>query len=281
MRRYNDGKHNTKDTAVMTHYYTLKDDEGKKNAMIETFLSQLEGDAKPIIEKLEISKGISEEEKELFAIFVSFLMNRVPDFEKSVNKIHEQIIKMMSNMMFQDEERAKSVIDEYEQDTGKKMDISPKKLVDFHKNIPVKYKIHRNVSLEEMLKTSLEIAHCFKQMDWLLLHAPHITSFITTDNPFVLIPPVNHKSSFYGTGIATRGARKIVPLTQSLCLAMLDRGTLTMHKNIDKEEVKIVNIDISWFADRFVIGRDKALVKKIVKTTKLDQWKYKGRLKVD
>jgi hypothetical protein len=30
-----------------------------------------------------------------------------------------------------------------------------------------------------------------------------------------------------------------------------------------------------------VIGRDEALVRKMVKKAKLDQWKYKGRLKVD
>lgn len=270
-----------KDTVVMSHYYTLKDDKGNKNAEIETYLSHLEGNAKPIIKKLEIGKGIYEEEKELLAIFISFLMNRVPDFEKSINKMHEKIIKMASDMMFCDEERTKSVIDQYEQDTGKKMDISPKELFEFHKEGEYKYVINRNVSLETMCNLSLEIANYFKQMDWLLLHAPHITSFITTDNPFTLIPPANLKSNIYGTGIATRGAKKIVPLTQSLCLVMLDRGTLTVHKNIDRDAVKKVNINISFFADRFVIGRDEALVKKIVKTTKLDQWKYKGRLTVD
>ena len=47
-----------------------------------------------------------------------------------------------------------------------------------------------------------------------------------------------------------------------------------------RELVKKVNSNISWFTDRFVIGRDMALVKKIVKTAKLDQWKYKGRVKI-
>jgi len=77
-----------------------------------------------------------------------------------------------------------------------------------------------------------------------------------------------------------RGTKKIVPLTQSLCLVMLDHGTLTKHESIDRELVKKVNSNISWFTDRFVIGRNMALVKKIVKTAKLDQWKYKGRVKI-
>ena len=268
-------------TAVKKHYYTIKDDEGNKNVEIEKFLSQIEGDAKPIIAKLEKNENISEEDKERLSVFISFLINRVPDFEKSTNKFVEKIVEMTGNMMFCDEKRTKSVIDQYEQETGKKMDISPEELFEFHKDGDFKYIIHRNFSLEMMRNTSLEIAHYFKQMNWILFHAPHITSFITTDNPFALIPPDNHKNSIYGTGIATPGAKKIVPLTQSLCLMMLDHGTLTKHKDIDRKLVKEINIKIAWFADRFVIGRDEALVKRIVKTIKLDQWKYPGRVRVD
>lgn len=270
-----------KDTAVKSHYYALEDDEGKKNLEIESFLSKIEGDAKPIIDKLERGEDISEEEKESLSVFISFLMNRVPDFEESENKMLEKIIEKASNMMFQDEERAKSIMEQHERDTGKKMDVTPEELVNFHKNVPHKYKIHRNVSLTTMLDVSLQIAHYFKQMDWLLFHTPDISSFITTDNPFVLLAPTNHKSGFYGTGIAMRGARKIVPLTQSMCLVMRDHGTSTVHKDIDREVVKETNLQIAYFSDRFVIGRDKALVKRNVKRAKLNQWKYKGRLRVD
>lgn len=155
-----------KDTAVKSYYYALEDDEGKKNLEIESFLSKIEGDAKPTIDKLERGEDISKEEKESLSIFISFLMNRVPDFEESENKMLEKIIEMASNMMFQDEERAKSVMDQYERETGKKMDVTPEELVNFHKNVPYKHKIHRNVSLATMLEVSLPIAHCFKQMDW-------------------------------------------------------------------------------------------------------------------
>lgn len=268
-------------TAVKKHYYTIEDNDGNKNVEIEKFLSQIEGDAKPIIAKLEKSEKISEEDKERLSAFISFLMNRVPDFEKSTNKVFEKLIEMTGNMMFCDEKSTKSVIDQHEQKTGEKKGISPEELFKFHKEGKYKYVIHRNFSLEMMIKTSIEIAHYFNQMNWLLLHAPHITSFITTDNPFVIIPPENLKTSVYGTGIATPGAKKIIPLTQSLCLIMLDHGTLTKHKNIDRGLVRNVNINISCVADRFVIGRDEALVRKIVKTAKLDQWKYKGRMKIN
>ncbi len=269
-----------RDTAVMSHYYTLKDDKGNKNVEIEKFLSRIEGNAKPIIEKLEKDESISEENKKLLSIFISFLMNRVPDFEKSENKMLEKIAEMTSNIIFQDEERAKSVIDKHERDTGKKMNISPKELVDFHRNVPHKYIINRNMSLRLMFEASFKIAHYFKQMNWMLYHASSITSFITTDNPFVLLPPAGY-DSIYVTGILMRGTKKIVPLTQSICLIMFDRGTSTAHKDIDREMTKKINHNIAYWSDRFVIGRDVALVKKMVKTAKLDQWKYNGRLRVD
>lgn len=98
--------------------------------------------------------------------------------------------------------------------------------------------------------------------------APDISSFIITDNPFVLLAPANREPGFYGTGIAMRGARKIVPLTQSMCLIMRDRGASTVHKDIDKEVAKETNLQIAYFSDRFVIGRDKALVKRNVEKGK-------------
>ena len=271
-------------TAVKMHYYALEDDEGKKKTEIENLLSQIEGKTKPIIEKLEIGKKISEEDKEILSMFVSFLMTRVPVFEKSENNCDIRFIEKMADMMFCDEKRTKSVMDQDERDTGRKLDISPKELFNFHKSVPHGYKIHRNRSLMKMLHTSFVIAHYFRQMDWGLFHAPDNTSFITTDNPFVLIPPMNYTPEYiqeYGVGIAIRGTKKIVPLTQNLCLVMADHGTSTVHRNINRELVRNINIHISYVADRFVIGRDKQLIENMVKTTRLDQWKRKGRYRID
>ncbi len=268
-------------TAVQTHYYSVENEDGEKNTEIESFLSQIEGLTKPIIQKVSNKEEISLEDKEILSSFLGFLMNRVPDFEKSVNKMKEQVVKKVSDMVFSDEKHAKSIMNRYEKGTGNKIEISAKELVDFHKRGEYTIEIHRNESLRLMLDLSFKIANFFRQMDWIFFHAPQKTSYVTTDNPLFIVPPDDLDSnSFYGVGLITRGAKKVVALSQKVCLIMYDHGEVNLHKDMNKEIVRRINFDISVNADRFLIGHDEALVKNLSKKAKLSQWERKGRIKI-
>ena len=157
-------------TAIQSHYYSVEDEDGVKNTEIESFLSQIEGLTKPIIQKVSNKDEISGEEKEILSVFLAILMNRVPDFEKSVDIMEGHLVKKMSDMMFSDEKRTKSVMDRYEKETGNKIEMSANELVDFHKRGAYTIKIHRNESLRLMLDLSFNFADFFRQMDWGFLH---------------------------------------------------------------------------------------------------------------
>ena len=73
-----------KNTAVEKEYYTLINEKGERDYIIEDLVSFVEGHTKPIFEKLEKRKKINKIEKENLALFVSILWTRVPDFEKSI-----------------------------------------------------------------------------------------------------------------------------------------------------------------------------------------------------
>lgn len=268
-------------TALQTHYYSVENEDGEKNTEIESFLSQIEGLTKPIIEKVSIKDEISVEEKEILSVFLAFLMNRVPDFEKSANKMEEHFVKMMANMMFSDEKRAESIMNRYEKETGNSKEITAKELVDFHRRGAYTIKIHRNESLRLMLDLSFDIANYFTQMDWAFFHAPRKTSYVTTDNPLFIVPPDDwdHKS-FYGVGIITHGAKKVAPLSQKVCMVMYDHGETIFHNDINREAVKRINFNITVHTDRFLIGRDEALVKSLSRKARLNQWERKGRIQI-
>ncbi len=267
-------------TALQAHYYSVEDKKGNKNTDIELFLSRIEGQAQPIISKINASEQISNKEKDILSIFIALLMNRVPDFEKSVNTVNEHLSKQKLNLMFSDEETTQSILYQDKRDTGKKATVTPKDLVEFHKNGLYDIITHRNLSLGMMLMLSIDIANYFRQMDWLFLNTPNRKSFVTTDNPIVLVSPDHEPESFLGDSIITPGATKLVPLSQRICLIILDRGELVGYRYATIESVRKINIILAQNTDRFLIGRDEALVRNLVKTTKLDQYERQGRFRI-
>ncbi|MBI4643753.1 MAG: DUF4238 domain-containing protein [Deltaproteobacteria bacterium] len=126
-------------TALKSNYYTFEDSGGNKVTDIEQLLSQIEGNAKNIFNKVINMENITSEEKENLSLFIAFMMNRVPDFEKSVNDVYENIIKHTLKMMYCNEERVQASIDQFEKERGEKLGLSAKELVEFHKGDNIEF----------------------------------------------------------------------------------------------------------------------------------------------
>jgi hypothetical protein len=153
-------------------------------------------------------------------------------------------------------------------------------MVAFHKKGQCDIVTNRNLSLGLMLELSVDIAICFRQMEWLFLYAPDKKSFVTTDNPVALESPDLEPKSFLGDSIVTPGAIKLVPLSQRICLIMFDRGELVRYRHATIERVRKINIILAQNTERFLIGRDEVLVRNLVNTTKINQWERKGRFQI-
>jgi len=250
-----------RNTALQRHYYP---------PIIESLLSDIEGGANPIASKIDNHEPISLEEKEMLSLFIAFLKVRVPDFEKFVNGSYEKVVRRTARIMFSSEERIGAMMRKRESEPGEKSKVTPKELMDFVLNERYDVVPDRNESLRVMLSLSTKFANLFRQMEWFFLCSPEQTSFITTDNPFTLVPPLDSKS-FYGVGIATEGAEKLVPLSQESCLMMCYRGDYIGYRGISRQEVHNVNLKVAANCDRFVIGCDEASVKDIVKTAKIGE----------
>lgn len=268
-------------TAVKSHYYAAEDADGNRNTDIETMLSEIESLASKAIEKASSCDTLTSEDRDNLAIFVAFLWNRVPDFEHSINKVHKHAVKILADAVFSDEETAKRELARFDKDTGNSFAVNAKEIVEFHKKGAYKIEIHRNASLLAMLTTSFDFANYFRQMDWAFIHAPNGASFVTSDNPFFLYPPPDlPKNSPYGVGILLRGAIKLVPLTQSMVLAMYDKGDSIHQKQLGKRQVREININLARVATRFIIARDEPLLRLIVERSGTKRIKREGRIRI-
>jgi hypothetical protein len=253
-------------TAVQKYYYSFENEDGQRDAEVEVLLSIVETYTKPIIDKINKRDDIDETEKETLSIFIGFLYSRVPRFETNYNDSKERILRHMNKVIFADEKRTEQILRKYERDTGMKIDVSAKELSEFALDDDrYTIEIHRNESLKMMLNLCKKLPIYFFQLDWLFLFAPRNSSFITTDDPLVLIPPKDLPDNA-PYGIATRGAQKFVPLSQEVCLAMFDHGDKINIREGTQEEVQGINLSVTSRSDRFVIGGDEVLVKNVVKT---------------
>jgi hypothetical protein len=252
-------------TAVQRYYYSFEKDDGEKTADIEDFLALVETHAKPVLDKIHTRETINDNEKVTLSLIIGFLYSRVPSFGKSVNDITVRIVEHLSKVIFADEKITESAFNQYEQDTGRKINITPKELSEFARSDGNDREVHQNESLTMMLELSTKLPVYFLQMNWLFLFAPGNLSFVTTDKPFVLIPP-RELADNVPYGLATKRTQKFIPLTQQVCFVLLDHGENIKIREATREEVREINRRITSRCDRFVIARDEALVRSLVKS---------------
>lgn len=268
-------------TALESQFYTAVGPDGKEHVEIEKFFSFIEGETKPIIEKIDQGGEISLKDKEMIATFVSFLKVRVPDFEKTIDEANEKLLKKVNQFMFSTEEQAAALLKKVEGETGQSSSISPKDLVEFVKGDAYTVGFQREFYLSLMMEMGYQAIFFLLNMDWLFLQTPDSSSFVTSDSPFVLIPPINHDpKGFFGIGLLSPGAKKVIPLSKKTCLVICDRGERVVYGGVSRERVRKINLMIAHECDRFLIGRDRALLENLVGTTKIDQWKVEGRVDV-
>jgi len=247
-------------TAAINHYYSLEKD-GKRDNIIEKGFSQMEGLAMSLIGALVEGKQLDQEGRDNLSLYVAVQWMRVPDFQRGVEKIAEHFLRLQMRMMFRDEEDVKKSLDEFAKETGQTVGVEPAKLLELFQKDGLKVDIKRSLSLEMMLKQAEPMANHFRLMNWVILHAEGNCSFVTSDNPFVLVPPGNFpRNTWRGVGITTPGSRKLLTLTQSCCLMMLDPGTAMVHHRVSRTDLRNINRNIALHVTRFLFGRDEALI---------------------
>lgn len=246
--------------AVINHYYSVEKD-GKRDNIIEKGLGEVENTAMPLIAELENGKQLNQESKDKVSLYAAFQWMRVPDFQRGVEKIAQHFLRLQMRTMFRDEEDVKKSVDEFTKETGQPMTVEPSRLLKLFKEDGLNVDIKRSLSLEMMLRQAEPMAGYFRQMNWMILHAEGDCSFVTSDNPLILSPPPNWpQNSWRGYGITTPGCGKILPLTQSCCVIMLDRGDLMIHRKSQRMEIRDLNRNIANHVTRFLFARDEALI---------------------
>jgi len=256
-----------KNTGVQGYYNAIEKQDGTRDFGIEQFFSRIESQVSPVIDRLEGGGTLTEEERGILGLFVACQKLRGPEFEEQPRQTMDQILRLSARLCFADADRAHESLAQFERDTGAPLGLSAEEMMAYIQRDDYQIRIHRNESLRLMTRLVGDMAKRFVRMDWQFLHTSRKCAFITTDNPVYVMPPVDWRNmpKWCGYGYGTPGTRKLFPLSDRLCLMMLDPGVRAEHASIGDEDVRTINLHLATEAYRLVIARDQHLLDSLVR----------------
>jgi hypothetical protein len=270
-------------TGVIGHFYTMEDAEGKKRFELEQLLSHYEGKAKPVIDKLAARKAINADERSDLAIFIALAATRTPDFIDSVKAFNVEMVTDIVERMFCNEVEVAARLREspdYSDKHNDEVNAEAKLMVEMAQNGGVKVSTNHRWAVGIAIQMALKIAPELAGRNWLVVHRDNDKkSFITTDAPVVLTTVAPRVDRFWGVGFGNPDALVFLPLKESCTLAIFgDQGNL-QHTEAGTEQVRRLNLAMVANCQRFVIGRDQALLHSLVKAARLNETKWKPKMR--
>ncbi|HWR81893.1 MAG TPA: DUF4238 domain-containing protein [Candidatus Deferrimicrobium sp.] len=219
-------------TCVEKDLYTMVFENGEKMREVEGILSLVESTSMPAITKVSRQSRLTEKEIGDICLFLSFLIVRLPKFLKFTKQQHEkQVLKLL-------EEKFPEFVE----------------------------KVHLEVKDWFSLKTSLRLEEKFRNLlwrfDWCICWPPQNSSFVTSDNPFTIIP---REPSAEKVGFLTPGALKVTPLSPRCCVVLEDQGLGIRYRRVPRKIVDGFNVHFAANSRRFVIARDELELRTAVK----------------
>lgn len=270
-REKNEFRTQTPDTSAhQRFYYATERERGERDLSIEKFLSDLEGAAKPLIDKLENQVAISDDERATLALFFALLHTRVPQFERFVNEMADLTQKTINRLRYPTVEDVRTAMC----DVGRERPFPPSaNAEDAFRMLTgdeFRFAPHRNDTIKMMLRMAIDIGGIFDQLTWHIGHTEPESQFLTLDAPVVLLPPLDWTGE-RGYGFMTPGTMILIPLTARCALFMENAGMVVEHRVMPDEGVHLNNKAMVSHSERYVFGKDRAYLERVVAESRLPE----------
>lgn len=272
-------------TAVIGHFYTMEDGEGRRRFEVEALLSEYEGKAKPVIDKLVAGETeLTADERSDLAIFIAFAATRTPDMVNSVQALNGDMIKHVAKFMFVDVDQVFQNLRadiKHADETDDELRRQAKWMVQMAQNEGFVVNTDEKWAVGQAIQMALATAPHLAGRDWRVIHRDsEKTSFLTADAPVYLGTVIANPNPFYGVGFASPHAFISFPLHQSCALEMFGDGGRLIHKKVNRNYIRMANEHFARRCQRFVVGRDEAQLKSIATALNLANKAWKPKFTV-
>ena len=249
-----------KNTAVRNNFYTMNDDQGRKRYEVELMLSEWESKGIEVIRKLKAWKQIDPDERSNLSIVIAIFVGRVPYFVDKIKDLTADLGQKVAKQIFSDTESVKRGL---EKTDGKPPDDREvDEFLEFIRSDRYKIKTNHKWAMGQAVRATLELAPILSERNWTVFHQSHSSpSFVTTDVPVLLTTRKPRPPSIFGIGFGDSDAVAILPIAHSCALVMSGWGGRLEHIPVPPEEILDLDRDFASRCQRFLIGRDRELVK--------------------
>ena len=268
-------------TCVIGHFYTMEDASGRKRFELEQLLSEYEDKATLVIKKLAATEIINADERANLAIFVALAAFRTPDTVDSLKVFNSNLIGDRTKRMFVDVEEVKARMREKPgaPPTEVELDAEARELVEYVQRGQYKVKTNHRWVVGMAIELAFNIAPILAGRDWVVLHRDNEKkSFVTTDAPVLLTTVAPRGNSFWGVGFGNTDALVLFPLNESCILAMYGSDGDLKHRTVGVEQIRRTNLALADRCQRFVVGRDEALVRSLTDKLFLASKKWQPKM---
>jgi len=257
-------------TAIRKGFYAVKDEHGKKDyGEVERRLSVIESHAARAIQKLDGPLKLKVVELNALALFVALLKFRIPAFERQMN----EIAAMSANVEETKELLAPSVAAvqrKLEQQGYNEAESLQEARLIYEKVHSGEYQvdISPDFRIQMMAQYSNATTQAFLKKPWALVRSPEGSSFITSDDPLVVMELSDAPDIFSYTGPESipAGYEFWIPLSRRTCLVIGNESCSGRVIRPQKNEVRAINVMIGAQCERFFMAGDEALLRRVARS---------------
>lgn len=270
-------------TGVEGHLYTVSDEDGRQRFEWEQALGKIESDASRSLPTLLNGQALQDDARAAIALFVGTLAVRTPEFIQSVGEATGQFVKMLTQTAFANDDRALASLrgcPEFAHLDEGEIREKAEGMADFASRGEFTVNIDRQWSVSMALPMGEHIAQALDARHWSVLEAPVGAAFVVSDAPVVLTALYPPKPSWAGVGFGSTEALILVPLDSTHALAMYGWKRSNSVRKIDRRMVRSVNLNVATRSQRYLLGRDNALVEAVARASRLNETTWKPKFQV-
>jgi hypothetical protein len=240
---------------------------GARDPGLETLLSEVEASYHHLIGRIDQADRISWEEKQDLALFLAFLFSRVPRYERAYDEVAERTLKRKLRTILPSPEAIAAYVKSHPEIAAKHPNLNPANVDDFLRGEHYRIQIPRAYSIVSGVRSVLVLAPQLAMLEWRFASAPTGKSFLTCDDPIVLIREPGHKLTQQFSHLS--GFSSLVPLSQRTCLLVCAPGPFLGTGRVSDAAVHNINKAIASQASEFLIARDRPLLRRFVKSLRV------------
>lgn len=271
-------------TTVINHYYTYEDVDGRRRYDVEHMFSTFESAAAPVIRKLAARERISNDEVRDLANFISTMAFRTTDMIDSTKAMHEQFVRRMIKTTYGTVGSTIATLrrhPENENKTDAEIEQEAMALREFALGDGFSVEVDHQWAVGTSLHSLSRVPSILMQRNWTVVHTdPLRKSFVTSDAPVVLTTMMPRPRSPYGIGYANVDAVVFFPLTQSCGVLIWGQGDQVQHEDMGDEDLRHMNCMVADRCQRFLISRDEALNRSLVRFLNLGKKVWQPKMSI-